>query len=96
MVCNDCCFNRVVFLLGEKVLIGFSDQQKQEFIDALNQIMPYGKYKGNRMYELPGHYLAWFNRQGFPDNKLGRQMALVFELDHNALKHLFSQYFERE
>ena len=71
----------------------FNQKQKQDFIDALNQIMPFGKYKGHRMYELPGHYLAWFNRQGFPNNKLGRQMALVFEIDHNALKPLFKKYF---
>jgi len=45
------------------------------------------------MHELPGHYLAWFHRQGFPDNKLGQQMALVFELDHNALMPLFKKYF---
>jgi len=77
-------------------MFDFNQQQKQEFIGALNQIMPFGKYKGHRMYELPGHYLAWFNRQGFPDNKLGRQMALVFELDHNDLKHLFARYFDRK
>lgn len=77
-------------------MIQFSAEQKKEFIDALNQFMPYGKYKGHRLYQLPGHYLAWFHRQGFPDTKLGKQLALVFELDHNALKHLFVKYFERE
>ncbi|MBL4659173.1 MAG: DUF3820 family protein [Alcanivoracaceae bacterium] len=76
-------------------MTAFSEQQKQDFIVALNQIMPYGKYKGNRLYELPGHYLAWFNRQGFPNNKLGKQMALVFELDHNALLPLFKKYLDR-
>lgn len=74
-------------------MIEFSQNQQLEFIKALNQIMPYGKYKGRRLYELPGHYLAWFNRQGFPDNALGRRMALVFEIDHNALKPLFKKYF---
>jgi len=77
-------------------MIEFNQKEKQEFIDALNQIMPYGKYKGHRLYELPGHYLAWFHRQGFPDNKLGQQMALVFEIDHNALKPLFQKYFIRD
>ncbi len=47
--------------------------------------MPFGKYQGRRLMDLPGHYLAWFNRQGFPDNQLGRQLALVFELDHNGV-----------
>ncbi len=75
--------------------MNFSEEQKQEFIAALNQIMPYGKYKGRRLHELPGHYLAWFHRQGFADNKLGRRMALVFEIDHNGLKPLFQKYFNK-
>ncbi|VAW41468.1 Uncharacterized protein YpeB [hydrothermal vent metagenome] len=69
----------------------FSDQQKQDFIAALECIMPYGKYKGRRLCELPGYYLAWFHRQGFPDNVLGQRMALVFELDHNGLMPLFKK-----
>ncbi len=65
--------------------MNFTAQQKQDFLKALQQEMPFGKYQGRRLIDLPGHYLAWFNRQGFPDNKLGQQMALVFELDHNGL-----------
>ncbi len=75
-------------------MINFNSQQKHDFIEALNQKMPFGKYKGHQLHQLPGHYLAWFNRQGFPDNKLGRQMALVFEIDHNGLKPLFKKYFK--
>ncbi len=63
----------------------FTEQQKKDFLKALQQEMPFGKYQGRRLMDLPGHYLAWFNRQGFPDNKLGRQLALVFELDHNGV-----------
>ncbi len=63
----------------------FTTEQQQDFIKALQQVMPFGKYKGRKLMDLPGHYLAWFNRQGFPNNKLGRQLALVFELDHNGL-----------
>ena len=72
--------------------MSFSEKQKQDFIDALNQVMPYGKYKGKLLFELPGHYLAWFHRQGFPQNKLGKQMALVFELDHNGLRPMFRRF----
>ncbi|MCX7553056.1 DUF3820 family protein [Marinicella sp. S1101] len=63
----------------------FSQQQQAEFLKALQVKMPFGKYQGRRLMDLPGHYLAWFNRQGFPDNQLGRQLALVFELDHNGI-----------
>ena len=63
----------------------FDQQQKRDFLKALQQEMPFGKYQGRQLMDLPGHYLAWFHRQGFPNNQLGRQLALVFELDHNGL-----------
>jgi hypothetical protein len=50
--------------------------------------MPYGKYQGRLLAELPGAYLAWFARKGFPDNALGRLLALMLELDHNGLSSL--------
>ena len=50
--------------------------------------MPYGKYKGRILADLPGDYLAWFARRGFPAGELGRLLALVLEIDHNGLKPL--------
>ena len=50
--------------------------------------MPYGKYQGRVIADLPGAYLAWFARKGFPDNTLGRLLALMLELDHNGLSSL--------
>ncbi|AKU20285.1 DUF3820 family protein [Massilia sp. NR 4-1] len=50
--------------------------------------MPYGKYKGFLLADLPGHYLGWFAREGFPKGELGALLALMYELDHNALRHL--------
>lgn len=50
--------------------------------------MPYGKYKGRVLADLPGHYLGWFARQGFPNGDLGRLLELMYELDHNALRSL--------
>ncbi len=50
--------------------------------------MPYGKYKGRVIADLPGHYLGWFARAGFPHGDLGSLLALMFELDHNDLRHL--------
>ena len=42
--------------------------------------MPYGKYKGRVLADLPGNYLAWFAREGFPPGELGRLLALMLEL----------------
>jgi uncharacterized protein (DUF3820 family) len=54
----------------------------------LSTEMPYGKYKGTRIADLPGHYLNWFAREGFPPGQLGRLLALMHEIDHNGLGHL--------
>ncbi|WP_120994039.1 DUF3820 family protein [Stutzerimonas urumqiensis] len=50
--------------------------------------MPYGKYKGRLLADLPGHYLGWFAREGFPKGELGRLLALMHEIDHNGLNAL--------
>lgn len=52
--------------------------------------MPYGKYKGTPIADLPGNYLNWFAREGFPSGELGRLLALMHEIDHNGLKHLLA------
>ncbi|HEX8885815.1 MAG TPA: DUF3820 family protein, partial [Noviherbaspirillum sp.] len=39
--------------------------------------MPFGKYKGRMLADLPGHYLAWFAREGFPKGELGSLLALM-------------------
>lgn len=54
----------------------------------VSRTMPYGKYKGRLLADLPGHYLGWFAREGFPKGELGTLIALMYELDHNALRHL--------
>ena len=50
--------------------------------------MPFGKYEGRLLADLPGAYLAWFARQGFPSGQLGRLLALALEIDHNGLSSL--------
>lgn len=50
--------------------------------------MPYGKYQGRLIADLPGAYLAWYARKGFPPGQLGTLLALALELDHNGLKGL--------
>ena len=52
--------------------------------------MPFGKYKGRILADLPGHYLNWFARVGFPPGDLGRLLALMQEIDHNGLKDILA------
>jgi uncharacterized protein (DUF3820 family) len=50
--------------------------------------MPFGKYKGRLIADLPGHYLNWMAREGFPKGDIGRLLALMHEMDHNGLRAL--------
>ena len=50
--------------------------------------MPFGKHAGRALAELPGNYLAWFAREGFPKNELGQLLELMHTLDHNGLRGL--------
>ncbi len=59
-----------------------------ELEQLLTETMPFGKYKGRIIADLPGQYLAWFAREGFPAGRLGRLLALMHELDHNDLRGL--------
>ena len=52
--------------------------------------MPFGKYKGRVIADLPGNYLNWFAREGFPKGEIGRILALMQEIDHNGLKGLLA------
>ena len=50
--------------------------------------MPCGKYQGRLLADLPGNYLNWFAREGFPKGEMGRLLALMHEIDHNGLSEL--------
>lgn len=62
---------------------------KSEDLERLLTVeMPYGKYKGRVIADLPGYYLNWFAREGFPKGEIGQLIALMHEIDHNGLSDL--------
>ncbi len=62
---------------------------KPEDLERLLAVeVPYGKYKGRLIADLPGNYLNWFAREGFPPGEIGRLLALMHEIDHNGLSDL--------
>jgi hypothetical protein len=54
----------------------------------VTRVMPYGKYQGRLIADLPGDYLNWFARKGFPPGEIGKLLALMQEIDHNGLSDL--------
>ena len=59
-----------------------------ELEQLVTRVMPFGKHKGTVIADLPGNYLNWFAREGFPPGEIGRLLALMQELDHNGLSSL--------
>jgi uncharacterized protein (DUF3820 family) len=51
--------------------------------------MPFGKYEGMRLIDLPEPYVVWFHRQGFPEGALGKMLGAVYEIKVNGLEYLF-------
>lgn len=54
----------------------------------LSREMPFGKHKCTIIADLPGNYLNWFAREGFPPGEIGRLLQLMHEIDHNGLSYL--------
>jgi len=61
---------------------------RQFLIDVAKMKMPFGKYKGYFLIDLPEHYIVWYKNKGFPTGKLGKQMQLVYELQLNGLEDI--------
>jgi uncharacterized protein len=57
--------------------------------------MPFGKYQGKVIAELPEHYLLWFQRKGFPQGKLGMLMATIYEIKLNGLEYLLKPLLKK-
>ena len=57
-------------------------------LDLVRMHMPFGKYKGRLLCDLPVHYLEWFAKEGFPDGKLGMLLHTILEIKMNGLEGL--------
>jgi uncharacterized protein (DUF3820 family) len=57
-------------------------------LELANTTMPFGKYAGRVLMDLPEPYLVWFSQQGFPKGKLGEQLQFLYEIKLNGLEGL--------
>ncbi len=51
--------------------------------------MPFGKYKGVLLIDVPEEYIVWFENEGFPDGEFGKLMRELYEIKVNGLEYLF-------
>lgn len=57
--------------------------------------MPFGKYQGRYLVDLPEYYVVWYRNNGFPKGKLGEQLQLIYEIKANGLEHLIRPLIRR-
>ncbi len=69
--------------------------QAEDLQKLVERTMPFGKYQGRLIGDLPGDYLNWFARSGFPNGEIGRLLQLMHEIDHNGLSDLLTPLRQR-
>jgi uncharacterized protein (DUF3820 family) len=57
-------------------------------LDLGRMPMPFGRYQGRKLIDLPEPYVVWFRKQGFPRGRLGLLFGLLYEIKANGLEHL--------
>lgn len=72
---------------------------KEKLIELAHYRMPFGKYKGRYLVDLPEPYLVWFQQKGFPDGKLGDLLQSMLEIKTNSLESVIrkiQKHFPKE
>ncbi|WP_040664862.1 DUF3820 family protein [Nafulsella turpanensis] len=64
--------------------------QQHVLLELVRAVMPFGKYKGRKIIDLPEPYLVWYHQKGFPKGKLGEQLGLIYEIKANGLEYLLT------
>lgn len=65
------------------------------FLKLAKMRMPFGKYKGRLLIDLPEPYVVWFSQEGFPEGQIGEMLRIVYEIKTNGLEYLFKPLREK-
>jgi len=68
---------------------------EQSLVELANTKMPFGKYAGRYLVELPETYVLWFKGKGYPEGKLGDQLRAIEEIKTNGLEDLLRPLIHR-
>ena len=61
---------------------------QNDLLKLANMPMPFGKYKGQVLIDLPEPYVVWFYHKGLPEGKLGQLLGLLYEIKLNGLEDI--------
>lgn len=65
-------------------------EMREHLVQLVTMSMPFGKYKGVKICDLPESYLVWFSNKGFPQGKLGVLLASIYEIKLNGVEHVLT------
>ena len=71
------------------------EQDQKQLIKLAHTKMPFGKYEGRFLIDLPEYYVVWYSNKGFPKGELGQQLQLIYELKLNGLEELIRNIRKR-
>jgi len=75
---------------------GITHSNPQLLVDLVSVRMPFGKYKGRILCDLPEPYLTWFHQKGFPPGEIGIQLSALYEIKLNGLEYLLKPMREKQ
>ncbi len=71
--------------------LDYDKNSRLQLLELAAMRMPFGRYKGLRLIDLPEPYVVWFAGKGFPEGKLGDMLRTVYEIKVNGLEYLFEK-----
>ena len=83
----DCAWKDTIFLTCKMEI----EPDKQKLVEMSHYKMPFGKYKGHYLVDLPIAYLVWFRQKGFPKGKLGGYLQTMLDVKSNGLELVVRQ-----
>jgi uncharacterized protein (DUF3820 family) len=70
--------------------------KRELFLKLARTTMPFGRYEGRLLADLPEPYLVWFSQKGFPAGELGQMLALMHEMKVNGLEYLLRPLWPKD
>ncbi|MDA3881720.1 MAG: DUF3820 family protein [Bacteroidales bacterium] len=66
----------------------YESKAKKDLLDLITTRMPFGKYKGRVICDLPETYLVWFSQKGFPDGRIGTLLQIMYGIKAEGIEHI--------
>ncbi len=88
--------SKIIEKVVERLPFYVLNMERHQLVEIANYRMPYGKYKGYLLIQLPESYVVWYKGKGFPEGKLGNYLGIIYEIKVNGLEDLIYPLIEKK